>query len=298
MEIDQLLLSKVLFMKGQEFLKNDDEISCGIAVSLFQDSSEMLLRAIAKHVDADVGENDKYMQFWDKIKKAPKGNDKDVPKRAQMTEVNKARVNFKHYGHTPNPKLAVRLGDYTENFMRESMSLFFNVNYDNVSMADRIANINVRDKIKDAEQSYKDEEYENCIVSCAVAEILATVLLDKILPSSVAERQKYTLYDTSSFDLKLKEVIDALLSDFSNQRMLILTALLNISITDYIKFKNITPHVNLTNSGKEYIHFGRQTNFDDKDSIFCLNFVINYALAVEKTIENIEQTSLYKFYDL
>ncbi|MBI5055166.1 MAG: hypothetical protein HZB61_00930 [Nitrospirae bacterium] len=54
MDINQLKIAKYMFKKGEELLSRHDPFGPDLSISLFQDSVELLLWAIAKHVDADI----------------------------------------------------------------------------------------------------------------------------------------------------------------------------------------------------------------------------------------------------
>jgi len=152
MAIQQLLLAKYLYQKGNEILSRQNPISSGLAISLFQDSVEILIWTIAKEFEASVNDNEPFFRLWDSIKSAKKNlNQTELPLKAKMIEMNKARVNFKHYGNLPDPSEALKFLAYTEEFLRTSMELFFNTKFGDVSFADLINNVQVKDKIKKAE---------------------------------------------------------------------------------------------------------------------------------------------------
>ena len=70
--INQLLLSKRLYIIGSNYVEAPDPISAGMAISLFQDSIEILCWSVLKDLDAPVKENTPFTSFFDLVEKAPK----------------------------------------------------------------------------------------------------------------------------------------------------------------------------------------------------------------------------------
>ncbi len=95
--LKQLLLCKRLFNEGMTFAKRSDSVSNGIAISLFQDSVEICVWAIIKDKNIQVKDGAPFTGYIEAIQKAGL----ILPQVAKINELNKARVNFKHYGNLP-----------------------------------------------------------------------------------------------------------------------------------------------------------------------------------------------------
>lgn len=282
MEIKQLLLSKYLFEKGKEFLKNNDTISCGVAVSLFQDSTEMVLRAIAKHVDAKVGKIEAYESFWEKIRAANKNvNNIEVPFKAQMADVNNARVSFKHFGQPPNPAHAITFSDYVEQFLRECMKLFFDVDYDNISFADLIQNTEIREIIKQAEQFNQETKFTESMVECAKATYLISNFLNSIIPQFEIGMSVSDHLIHHDPDRYLEKAFRDTYGHLNSLRLLGTAALLNINLSDFIKFHSLIPSIFKFKGGAFTNATLKKSNYEDHEVRFCLKYVIDYALIVQ-----------------
>jgi hypothetical protein len=133
--INQLLLSKYIYGKGESLLDTNNPMSCGLAISLFHDAVELLLWTIAKEVDANIKERDSFIGLYDAITTGKKNKKhEEPPLKAKMVELNKARVNFKHFGNMPAPTDAIKFLGYTDDFLRESTKLFFNLDYEDISL--------------------------------------------------------------------------------------------------------------------------------------------------------------------
>ena len=127
----QLLLCKRIFLEGSIFAERQDAISCGFAISLFQDSVEMLVWTLIKERSIAVKEGASFTSHLEVIQKAgiPISN---IPK---ILELNKARVGFKHYGNLPAPDEAIKFQAYVEDFLRASFTDHFGENFDDLSLA-------------------------------------------------------------------------------------------------------------------------------------------------------------------
>lgn len=117
----QLLLTKRLFLEGCEFTRNLDSVSCGIAISLFQDAVEMYFWALVKDRSLPVKDSFTFTSNLDAIEKAGIA----IPDRPKIIELNKARISFKHYGNLPAPDEATKFRTYTEDFLRVAASTHF-----------------------------------------------------------------------------------------------------------------------------------------------------------------------------
>ena len=83
--VNQLLLSKWLFMKGEQHCVDNDPVSAGLAISLFQDAIEIFIWSLVKKFDSQVNEKTPFLQYFDKIKQAPDNENKDELPHHQTT---------------------------------------------------------------------------------------------------------------------------------------------------------------------------------------------------------------------
>jgi hypothetical protein len=104
--VKQLILSKWLFMQGEQYCI-DDPISAGLAISIFQDSVEMFIWSLIKKFDVEVDKITPFYKYFELIKKSQNNRNKDeLPLKAKMLELNNARVGFKHFGNLPDAREA------------------------------------------------------------------------------------------------------------------------------------------------------------------------------------------------
>lgn len=279
MENSNLLLSKFLFIKGKESVDLNNSMSCGLAISLFQDAVEMLLWAIVKTNNTNPKET--FMGLWESLEKSGI----ILPFKAKMLELNKARVGFKHYGNLPDPQEAVKYCIYTEEFLIESMSSILQINFNELSISDLITNENVKKKIKAAELEFEQDNYHNCVTLCGEAEALALKPLYDLFPSCKLDTSRVINVcdkDDRKADI-LKKIFSGIESSVNNQRTLLLMSLTNMDIYNFVKFKSIMPHTQMTAGGTFYYRYDK-TDFTKDDAKYCLVQVIRIALALQDKI--------------
>lgn len=166
--LSQLLLSKRLFNEGVTFARRPDAVSCGLAVSLFQDAVEIFIWALIKERSVSVKDTSSFTANIDAIEKAGIG----LADRAKIQELNKARVGFKHYGILPAPEDARKFQAYAEDFLRSGMQDHFGRNLDSVSLVDLVSFPDVREPLQKAETAVSSNDFKNAVREIAIAKAL------------------------------------------------------------------------------------------------------------------------------
>jgi hypothetical protein len=128
-------------MEAERSLSRRTSIGHGLAVSVGQDAVELFLRAVMKERHAP-GQKmaDEFIKAMDYIDAAADGVEQlKVPFRGKLIELNKARVNFKHYGLSPERSDAERLVGYVSQFFDEATPRFFGTSFEDISLADTLS---------------------------------------------------------------------------------------------------------------------------------------------------------------
>jgi hypothetical protein len=278
MPTKQLLLIKYLFNKGEDILSGSNSFSAGLAISLFQDAVELLLWTIAKeYPEVQVKEKDSFDQLWSTVSKIQKdGSVLGLAYSPRIIELNKARVNFKHYGNLPALSEAQKFRGYVDAFLTSASADYLGLDFKAISLVDIIRNVEMRDKIKSAEECESNEDYQGCIMNCAHAGYMVFNTFNKILPrvKSLAEHVDRDAYHNVNNALNYVEEYLNALRDFS------FISLLNINIVDYIRYRKISPRVHRTMNGIFHTTWS-PIKITPEDASFCIEFVTNCALAVE-----------------
>src|SRR5690349_12858848 len=96
--LDRLVCAKYLFDHSTDVLFQAKPYSAGMAALNLQDAAEMVLRAIAEHLNVSVSDNSPFNKLIDDIDRKGVGT---LSHRTALNQLNKARVGFKHVGLEP-----------------------------------------------------------------------------------------------------------------------------------------------------------------------------------------------------
>ncbi|TKC89744.1 hypothetical protein FAZ69_12600 [Trinickia terrae] len=292
MELHQVVLCRALYAEAETYLSRNDGVHLGLAVSIAQDAVELFLRAVMK--DRPVpGQKipDEFIKCMDYIDAAANQDEnKHVPFRAKLIELNKARVNFKHYGLVPDKGDSRRLLGYVQDFFDVAAERFFDVRFSDVSVSDLVKSKAVRDRLKQAERSLREEELESAFGNSAEAVDVAMGELVALLsrrwnrwPPSSSMR-----YDDAAMRLvrDLEGYVDGKAS--RSERMAIMLALA-VNINDLVRFESIVPIVRRMVAGN-YVWERMQdaSGLMISDAEFAVNFATKFALAIQARMPHSE----------
>lgn len=283
MEPRQVVLVKYLFTCAQDKVRENTPISCGLAISLFQDSVELLIRTVGKALDAKIRDVTPFVKMWSYVKEAPKNVKGDeLPLTAKMLELNKARVNFKHYGILPDVSESQKFSAYTEEFLYQTTLLFFKVDFNKVSLADLIDDAGIAESLKTAEQHLKAGKLEKCMEACAEADQKATNKIRRILPELDSGFSNFHLL----FEREKKSIAESwveYLSVYLRQfRHFTIAVGLGISFGKYARFHQIVPNAMLMGDGSWQHHHKVTPSIESAQ--FCVRYVTDYAILVQTQI--------------
>jgi hypothetical protein len=215
--IDQLLISKKLYKEGCRQLGLADPISDGLAVSLFQDAVEIYVWTFLKDRNLDVGKNPDFTNNLGLIS----SSGVEMPLKAKVLELNKARVNFKHYGNLPAHRDAEKFRAYAQDFLVQACRDHFDVSFNDISNVDLVSSPELREHFGCARESASADELLPAYENLGKARWIIFRELSARLPR---------------FDVR-KHIDRAHARDFETLRELLLVAVHRIDLREY-KFAN------------------------------------------------------------
>lgn len=177
--VKQLLLCKRLFTEGANFAERMDPISSGVAISLFQDSTEMCVWALIKEKGIPVKDTATFTSNLETLK----SSGVILSHIAKILELNKARVGFKHYGNLPDSGEAAKFQTYVEDFLTNTLRDHFDCGFDSLSLADLISDQEIQSRIKAAENLIQINEFQKAAVEAAIAKAILFSRLAQFIPS-------------------------------------------------------------------------------------------------------------------
>lgn len=275
--IDRLIGSKYLFHRGVDILNRRGPFSSGLAVLHFQDAAEMVLRVIAEHLNCSLKENAAFNQIIDTIDNITNAK---IPYRIALNQLNKARINFKHFGLEPKYEYANKFMYDLEGFFQIALSSFLDLDFDSISLASLIGHRRTENFLNEAESLISKEKFRESIAASAVSFAIFHSHYNK-------EPERYRRDPFRKFKVEDEELqrwadnIDEVIEEQQAQLDLIM---LGINLADYTRFKRYTPIVHLSMAGTLQIlygGFGKQIEPNKETALFCHRFVIDTILIMK-----------------
>lgn len=277
-QINRLLLSKLLYMNGCEVFSTHNHGSEGMAVLALQDAVEMFLRTVAEYYDASISPTENFDKIVQKIDEAPKNISKTlVPRRTALFKLNKARVNFKHFGLLPVRGDVESFCGEIDLFLREASNSLFKLDFDTISLADFIKHRRTQNKLRAAERALQNAEYREAVEFSA----MAFTLYRKFF-----ERYSYRDYVTPPnrhLDESIKNELKSLQSRVERHNNLLELLSYGIDIAHYARFSAIAPGVIITAAKTLNIAYpqGMIQQHAPSDAAFCVAFSLKACVAMQ-----------------
>jgi hypothetical protein len=200
--ISQLIISKKLYHEWCRQLGLNDPISDGLTVSMFQDAVEIYVWTLVKERNIDVGKNPEFTNNLGSI--ANSGT--SIPLKAKMLELNKARVNFKHYGILPAHREAERFRGYAQDFLVQACLEHFDISFNDISNINLIRSSDLREHFTAARESAESDDLLPAYTSLGKIKWLVLRELSARIPRFNAQRQTMDRAHAQDFET-LRELL-------------------------------------------------------------------------------------------
>ena len=275
-EIARLAFARQLADESRRHIRAGSDFNNGLAVSLMQDACELMLRLAVKHFDLKVRGTTTFDELISALDSAAARGVTRVPHTSELQTLNKARVNFKHFGLAPLRDDAVRLCTYAEVVLKECSSAYFSADFDELSSIDAVRNEKARGFLKEAATALaKGEIAESLTKTCLAYGALAEAMKDHfpvVDPSLTRAAGAFS-------DANERKAIDAamrfLVNYLSQLRESIIFNELAIEPNAYAEFRRRSPTVVVTYGGHVTTNLARE--YTSEDAKFCLDFVFEVA---------------------
>jgi hypothetical protein len=162
--INKLMLARHLFRMAEDNLRSHREVALFAAVNLMQDAVEVFLLAAAEQVHAPIALSTNFDTYMTKIDAKIEPN--QLPFRARLNALNKARVNAKHYGLKPDRKEIEGFATDCRAFFEGSCSLLFGQSFWSISLLDLVEDGDTRQLLANATILFESGDYRNCLIEC------------------------------------------------------------------------------------------------------------------------------------
>lgn len=288
----KLLLSKYLYTSALNLLNKAEPFSAGLSISLLQDAVECMAWSVAKAVDANINKKSAFEELWTLIESAPKNkeNSLKLPYKATMAELNQARVSFKHYGIIPNHGEAERFSGYVREFLHETTTLFFQVDFETISLADLIRLPKIRKSIRESEEALFEGRIEDSLAAIARCENELSQQFANLIPS--VHHDLWGLSELGHLDQKLRTGIKEINKFLSKLRDSIFLIMARHDVAAHARFLLIAPRAMRSVNGAWHYQKGprHMQNPSREDVEFCIKYITEYALELQEYLQYIPET--------
>lgn len=234
---------------------------------MLQDSAELYLWTVIKEKNIPAREEAGFIAHIKDLQKSRI----EVPGAAKLTELNKARINFKHYGNLPAREDVIKCQGYVNDFLRQAMPIHFGVEFDTLSVADLISDKEVREEVKAAESELTKHDAKTAAEHIGKAKYLVFAKLDAFIPQldRTVERADDVISSLGAGHFRVFEYLTTYLRAL---REVSLLAILRLSMDDYRLLRTRLPTVQRAISGKWYTAHTRHeyAESDCKRAIACI----------------------------
>ncbi len=152
-EINQLIISKQIFLHGIEHSKKSGQINRMIAIHNIHNSIEIMIRTILYHSDKKYSDKkfDELIGEANVVYKDLVG--KDFPLIKQMKSLNSQRNMVQHDADDPSGNVVEKYSSLTKLFLEEIYQNFFNLDFDEISIINLIENYEIKALLKLAKEN-------------------------------------------------------------------------------------------------------------------------------------------------
>lgn len=276
--LERLVLCKYLVTQARLALSSAAPFSAGLALGNAQDAIELFLRVLLEHFHASVKEQAAFNQLLDTL-------EAELPSplthRTALNQLNKARVNFKHFGLEPRREDAEKLLADVETFLPSACQQYLGLDYGTLSLASAIGHLRTENWLRLAEERLQGGDFLGSIDASAAA---LAVFQRKIgIRPARTQLDRYGRLHRSNDDLS--ELVRAAEAEFDSIRSELDLILSGMNLAHYRVFRRLSPSVVFSMAGTVRIgrYHGDTVTPTREHAALCLSFVVDTALALKRT---------------
>lgn len=288
-ELKRLSFIKYLFNIAIEQSNRPDPLASS-SVLTFHDSIELFLILACEHINIDTKEHTLFMQYVDKL--IPHG----LTQKMLLKRLNKSRVDLKHHGLLPHKQDIDGFRESIKNFFIDNTTMFFNIDFDNITMIDLVTFKETKNRLEKAEKHKKNGEIIDGITEIAISFHQLITEFQKTKSSGPGYPPFFFGYDISFErssnmglgnddnpfnDFIFSSFVDHVSESINLMRKALEILSLGLDYKKYTRFILLTPQIFYVNG--QYGHrIIRQHELSVEDYEFCFNFVIDCAIHLQE----------------
>ena len=256
---DQLLLCKSLLEKIRiQAVPDPDRFSLAIHILTAHDAAELALAAIAQQCGVSPASDKAYMMDYFAALKTLH-SDREVKGRPYFNQLNRVRVDLKHYGIIPHTTDWARVADKVYNYIFDLCAEYLNISLDDLDESILLTSTTVKAWYDQARAAMAEGKYK------AVLEYLSQALFCLFRESAGLRRLSIGRADAT----------DAIkLTGFG------------VHAKDYLALQEFLPEVKEENDGTITVkwrqrQFGHPGNWREDAASFCIRTFLDVALKIQ-----------------
>ena len=255
--VRRIALARILNQLAVSNLRSKNDLHLFAAVNLLQDAAEAFLLAIAGHVGAAIDQHTKFDKYFVEIDKCITPN--KLPFKSKLLDLNRIRVNSKHFGIQPARDECDRLSVALREFFEEVSLTILEVVFSTVSAIDLLEDHESKNVLLEAKTALEAGNFPVCSKECRKALYLEIEWMYDIAkfkegkPLGLLDGHSYAPYSARNkeyIDKFVKDPTDFIVLDHSNLDQQLLKD--GIDPTAFWNLWRLTPEVYL-NSDKTWV---------------------------------------------
>jgi len=298
----RLVQAKQILLHGMDHAGRPGELNRLFAILAFDQAIEHFLNTIlcgfreAPNVKRSKSERTFFQLLNDADQVLTASHGKQLENTEKIKFVHRLRNGAQHHGMIPSQEDLSRAKVYSEDFLKDSYSTCFSVDYHEVFLADSIESEKVRQHFKEAEKALSGGRIGDAVVE--LAKCFQYVLQDLSKKILLYRLRDPLAWKGSGYDALRKAVdeknendramwmgLKLFVDDVKNQvnelhervEMLILKA----DLVEYDFFRSVTPQVGLAENGEFRVYRVGNPCESEEDCIRVFHFVYSVILAIE-----------------
>ena len=279
--IRRLSLPRFLLRKARIVLHHSDPYSDGLVTSLFQDSVEAFLYILGEHGGVSLASREFFDTLIDKVSK------KFMPvseHKAAATRLNKARVNFKHYGQNVIHEEAIAFAANAEALLNDVCRECLDLDFKSVSLVSAVGHRRTENWLHKAENFAGNGSYQKSLECAAKAFVIySTAMLGGQFPSreSTMRQPNFSGVDRQ-LGRTLTDFTSWVIGNLGQVHTNVSFITLGVNPLLYRRFDALTPNVYYTITKTVDCSWGpgSSSSPSKEDAEFCINFVVEAAFQI------------------
>jgi hypothetical protein len=164
--IRKIQIARYLLDMATDQVRSHRAVALFASVNLVQDALEVFLIAASDHLGVTLSNNATFEQRYDSVNSALEGK---LSLRGRLIQINKIRVNAKHYAIRPDQSEAETAVDDARRFIEDASDKIFGVPYTLINFVDDMRECEEKTILQSAQKLLLSGDFSNTMIECRKA---------------------------------------------------------------------------------------------------------------------------------